>query len=69
MKILRSGVDLYAQKCNCGCIFAYGKTDTTTVQNAIQEWDTVVECPECHQKEHAFFYLHDKYKEDLTHEG
>lgn len=69
MKVLRSGIDLYAQKCSCGCIFAYGKADTIQVQGGIQEWDTEVECPECHKKEHAFFYLHNEYKEELGHES
>lgn len=65
MKVLRSGIDLYVQKCQCGCIFAYSKTDTTSVQCGIQEWDTEVECPECHLTEHAFFFTRDKFKEEL----
>lgn len=65
MKVLRSGIDLYVQKCQCGCIFAYSKIDTVQVQSGIQEWDTEVECPECHLMEHAFFFVRDKYKEEL----
>lgn len=37
MKVLRSGIDLYVQKCDCGCIFAYSKADTVEIQCGIQE--------------------------------
>lgn len=69
MKVLRSGINLYAQKCECGCIFAYSKADTVEIQCGIQEWDTEVECPECHKREHAFFFTQDKYKEELKNEN
>lgn len=65
MKVLRSGINLYAQKCNCGCVFAYSKADTVEVQCGIQEWDTEIECQECHKREHAFFFTQDKYEEEL----
>lgn len=69
MKVLRSGIDLYVQKCNCGCIFAYSKSDTVEARCGIQEYDTEVECPECHKREHAFFFDKEKYRSDLENEN
>lgn len=70
MKVLRSGIDLYAQKCNCGCIFAYSKSDTVEVRYGIQEYyDTEVECPECHKRKHAFFFDKEKYRSELENEN
>lgn len=37
MKVLRSGINLYAQKCICDYIFAYSKADTVEVQCGMQE--------------------------------
>ncbi|MBR4890291.1 MAG: hypothetical protein IKU15_03095 [Clostridia bacterium] len=66
MRVLRSGIDLYVQKCKCGCIFAYSMSDTVSVQTGIQEYDTQVKCPECGYQEHAFFFFEDRYKEELN---
>lgn len=70
MKVLRSGIDLYVQKCNCGCIFAYSKSDTVEVRYGIQKYyDTEVECPECHKRKHAFFFDKEKYRSELENEN
>ena len=70
MKVLRSGIDLYVQKCICGCIFAYSKSDTVEVRYGIQEYyDTEVECPECHKRKHAFFFDKEKYRSELENEN
>ncbi len=62
MKVLRSGANLYAQKCNCGCIFAYSKNETKYVQTGIQEYEYAIKCPECGVENFVYFKTKERYE-------
>lgn len=50
IEIIRHG-DKKRKVCpNCSCIFTYEKEDTRTEDLGMNEWKTVVFCPDCGEK-------------------
>lgn len=62
MKVLRSGIDLYAQECDCGCVFAYSKKETEYVQTGMNEYEYIIQCPECGARLTAHFQTKERYE-------
>lgn len=62
MKVLRSGIDLYVQECDCGCVFAYSKKETEYVQTGMNEYEHVIQCPECKARLYARFQTKERYE-------
>lgn len=47
VKIIKHGNKKQTTCKECGCVFTYEKEDTVTEQYSMNEYVTIVECPDC----------------------